>query len=215
MISHDPVDQEQQRRPPVGRCKRRTITCRRIETWLKRVSSTRANSRPRKGADDVAHVDGPVAPVGISAPVHRRPGILKGHRVCRVGLRPRSPTPVLLASGSSCMAIAARLFRASSTLRTKTVNAGQIADFIDWQQRVFGHQPAVFGRREKLWERLAQRLDPSRPLVVLEFGVAWGYATNWWLCRLGGRDVVWHGFDRFTGLRAPGANTSRARSSRW
>jgi hypothetical protein len=96
--------------------------------------------------------------------------------------------------------IAARMFRASSTLRTKTINAGQIADFIDWQHRVFAHQPTVLGRREELWERLAQRLDPSRPLVALEFGVAWGYATNWWLSRLGGCDVVWHGFDRFTGL---------------
>jgi hypothetical protein len=96
--------------------------------------------------------------------------------------------------------IAARLFRASSTLRTKSINAGQIADFISWQQNVFGRRPTVFGRREKLWERLAERLDPNRPLVVLEFGVAWGYATNWWLRRLDGRDVVWHGFDRFTGL---------------
>ena len=97
-------------------------------------------------------------------------------------------------------AIAARLFQASSTLRTKTINAGQVADFIDWQQRVFGYQPTVFRRREELWDRLAQRLDPGRPLVALEFGVAWGYATDWWLRRLGGHDVVWHGFDRFTGL---------------
>lgn len=98
-------------------------------------------------------------------------------------------------------AIAARLFRVSSTLRTKTINAGQVADFIDWQQRNFGNRPTVLGRREELWERLSQRLDPGRALVVLEFGVAWGYATNWWLSRLGEeRDVVWHGFDRFTGL---------------
>ncbi|MGD1237795.1 hypothetical protein [Mycobacterium seoulense] len=96
---------------------------------------------------------------------------------------------------------AARLFGASSTLRTKTINAGQIADFVEWQRRAFGYQPTVFGRREKLWERLAQRLDPNRPLVTLEFGVAWGYATNWWLRRLDQRrGVVWHGFDRFTGL---------------
>lgn len=97
-------------------------------------------------------------------------------------------------------AVAARLFRVSSVLRTKTINAGQVADFIDWQQRVFGCQPTVCRRREELWERLAQRLDPSRPLLVLEFGVAWGYATDWWLRRLAGRDLVWHGFDRFTGL---------------
>lgn len=93
----------------------------------------------------------------------------------------------------------ARLFRASATLRYKVMTGGDIADFIDWQQRVFGDQLPFFGRREKLWERLACELDPTRPLVALEFGVAWGYASNWWLCRLGGRDVVWHGFDRFTG----------------
>lgn len=97
-------------------------------------------------------------------------------------------------------AFAARLFRASPTLRTKTVNAGQVADYIGWQQGAFGCRPTVFGRRRELWERLAQRLDPNRPLVALEFGVAWGYATDWWLRRLRGRDVVWHGFDRFTGL---------------
>jgi hypothetical protein len=118
-----------------------------------------------------------------------------------------SPPPLTAAM----QAIAARLFRASVTLRTKTINAGQVADFIDWQQRVFGHQPTIFGRREELWKRLAERLDPNRPLVALEFGVAWGYATNWWLRRLAARDAVWHGFDRFTGLprewreHAPGA----------
>jgi len=96
--------------------------------------------------------------------------------------------------------IAARLFRASSTLRSKTINAGQVADFIDWQHRAFTGEPKVFGRREQLWEKIAERLDPSRPVVALEFGVAWGYATNWWLRRLHGRELVWHGFDRFTGL---------------
>lgn len=99
--------------------------------------------------------------------------------------------------------IAARLFRASSTLRTKAANAGQIAEYVDWQQRVFGHQLTFYGHSVKLWEQLAQRLDPNRPLVALEFGVAHGYATNWWLQRLAGRDVVWHGFDRFTGMPRP------------
>jgi hypothetical protein len=96
--------------------------------------------------------------------------------------------------------IAAHLFRASSTLRHKSANAGQIGDYITWQQRVFGRQLTISGRREKLWERLAQRLDPNRPLFVLEFGVAHGRATDWWLQRLGKRDLVWHGFGRFAGL---------------
>jgi len=103
----------------------------------------------------------------------------------------------------------ARILGISPKFRAKIIEAGQAdplwetALFVDWQLRVFGHRPAVYRRREKLWEQLAQRLDPSRPLVVLEFGVAWGYATNWWLRRLGHRNIVWHGFDRFTGLPCP------------
>lgn len=107
-----------------------------------------------------------------------------------------APSPTTL----KLQTVAARLFRASATLRVKAMNAGQIADFIDWQERVWGVPPSVVGRREDLWERLAQRIDPNRPLVALEFGVAWGYATHWWVQRLAGRDVTWHGFDRFTGL---------------
>lgn len=103
----------------------------------------------------------------------------------------------------------ARLLGISSALRMKVIAAGKVnplwetAGFVDWQLRVFGHRPAVYRRREKLWEQIAQRLDPNRPLLVLEFGVAWGYATNWWLCRLDRQDIVWHGFDRFTGLPRP------------
>lgn len=95
---------------------------------------------------------------------------------------------------------AARLFAASNSFRTKSINAGKLADYVDWQQRTFGFSPRVFGRRERLWECIARRLNPNRPLVVLEFGVAWGYATNWWLSHLGQRELAWHGFDRFTGL---------------
>jgi hypothetical protein len=129
-----------------------------------------------------------------------RPGILKG--ALRMPTRASSAFPGAQPQRFRVKlhACAARLFRAFPTLRRKTMQAGDIADFVDWQQRVFGVRPMIFGRRDKLWERLAQRLDPNRPLVVMEFGVAWGYATNWWLRRLGRRDVVWHGFDRFTGL---------------
>ncbi len=149
----------------------------------------------------VAHVDGPcmlrarTICAGLSSTV-------LSERALRMRSRASSAFPDATQSNFwiKLQPSVARLFGASSTLRTKTVNAGQMADFVDWQQRVFGGRPTVFGRREKLWERLAQRLDPNRPLVVLEFGVAWGYATNWWLCRLGRRDVAWHGFDRFTGL---------------
>jgi hypothetical protein len=114
----------------------------------------------------------------------------------RAAFRDGAPSSATLAA----QAIAARAFRASAMLRTKAVNAGQVADFVAWQEQVWGMQPPLFRRRERLWTELASRTDPSRPLLVLEFGVAWGYATDWWLRRLGGRDVTWHGFDRFTGL---------------
>jgi predicted O-methyltransferase YrrM len=40
----------------------------------------------------------------------------------------------------------------------------------------------------------------ERSWAVLEFGVAWGYATEWWLSSIADPNLSWHGFDRFTGL---------------
>ena len=40
----------------------------------------------------------------------------------------------------------------------------------------------------------------QNPRTVLEFGVAWGYATNYWLSKNGSGIQLWHGFDCFTGL---------------
>lgn len=105
------------------------------------------------------------------------------------------------ASTLAMQAVAARAFRASALLRTKAVNVGRVADFVVWQQRTWKQAPRLFSRREKLWAAMADRVDPKRPLLVLEFGVAHGYATSQWLQLLGARsDVQWHGFDRFTGL---------------
>jgi hypothetical protein len=38
------------------------------------------------------------------------------------------------------------------------------------------------------------------PVRGIEFGVAWGYGTGWWLNRLSDPELRWDGFDRFTGL---------------
>jgi hypothetical protein len=43
--------------------------------------------------------------------------------------------------------------------------------------------------------------DPSdSPLLIAEFGVAYGDATSWWLKRVTNSNLSYHGFDRFTGL---------------
>jgi hypothetical protein len=97
----------------------------------------------------------------------------------------------------------ARAFRASTMLRSKAVTAGQIAEYLTWQDEALAARPPLHDQREQLWAALAARIEPGSRLVVLEFGVAWGYATDWWLRHLaqaGVDDLSWHGFDRFTGL---------------
>lgn len=94
--------------------------------------------------------------------------------------------------------VSLRLFRLSARLRRKVINAGEIANYASWLAEVFGKTYAL-PTREKLWELMAQRLSygPSRGI---EFGVAFGYGTDWWLKRLPRPDLRWDGFDRFTGL---------------
>lgn len=96
--------------------------------------------------------------------------------------------------------VAARAFARSEGLRRKAINAGDVADFVDWQIKNFG-RAEILSSREDLWTALLDRVSRlPGPLSVLEFGVAHGYATNWWLTHLARTDITWHGFDRFTGL---------------
>lgn len=95
---------------------------------------------------------------------------------------------------------AAWLFRRFPSFATRARNAGDIADYMIWQDRNLTGTPKLLPTREDLWSRMQSRLDPNRRLFVLEFGVAWGYATEMWVKALGSRNFEWHGFDRFTGL---------------
>ena len=49
-------------------------------------------------------------------------------------------------------------------------------------------------------QTLLQKRDCWR---VYEFGVAFGYTTNYWLKRSNSKIVSWYGFDRFLGLPRP------------
>lgn len=53
-------------------------------------------------------------------------------------------------------------------------------------------------RREELW-KLAIKKIAGKPFVGFEFGVAWGYQTDFWMknCKSLSK---WHGYDTFTGL---------------
>lgn len=58
----------------------------------------------------------------------------------------------------------------------------------------------IFTNREKLWIFARKELI-GRKVLLLEFGVAEGYATNWWFKNLNARaHIEYHGFDTFEGL---------------
>ncbi len=99
-------------------------------------------------------------------------------------------------------ASAARVFRSVGPVRRAATLTGQIADYTTWQIDHFGTDWRLVARREELWHQMAERLRPTRPVLVIELGVAWGYATHYWLDSLVAErsDLEWHGFDRFTGL---------------
>jgi hypothetical protein len=76
-----------------------------------------------------------------------------------------------------------------------------LADYSAWKRaRLAGKGKPLFSHREKLWQSILPGLAGRGPLTVMEFGVAWGYATKWWLSRLTDPGIEWHGFDTFTGL---------------
>jgi hypothetical protein len=91
-----------------------------------------------------------------------------------------------------------RGLRRATSLRHKLANLGHLADYQSWCEQEFGHVVPL-RRREQLWELMAERLATG-PVRGLEFGVAHGYASAWWLTRLPSADLRWEGFDRFTGL---------------
>jgi len=93
---------------------------------------------------------------------------------------------------------AAKILSKSRPLRSRLANAGDIADYLSWGSDHFGTFP-VFAKREELWEAMVIRAG-SRPVRGIEFGVAWGYGTGWWLRRVRDERLRWDGFDRFTGL---------------
>jgi hypothetical protein len=99
------------------------------------------------------------------------------------------------------LSIVTPLLSKSAVARRKVRTIAEISDFFDWQLANFG-ELRTYQSRERLWRALLKEIEESgRAWHVLEFGVAWGHATNWWLSRTNPSVVEsWDGFDRFTGL---------------
>jgi hypothetical protein len=87
-------------------------------------------------------------------------------------------------------------------IKRKAQNAVTVMDYRSWLKQNFGENLHQKVQRESVWESLVGRLQ-GNSIAVLEFGVAHGYATNWWMKKINhSTKVEWHGFDRFTGLPA-------------
>ncbi|MGI8848396.1 MAG: hypothetical protein ACR2GX_09095 [Candidatus Dormibacteria bacterium] len=77
--------------------------------------------------------------------------------------------------------------------------AGHVASFAMWQRVRQLNGSRRFLHREALWRSLFPRYATG-PVTVLEFGVASGNATRFWLSNISNPRLTWHGFDTFSGL---------------
>ncbi len=89
----------------------------------------------------------------------------------------------------------------SPAARRKLANAADLASYFDWKCDHFG-TVATARTRAAVWKKMAARMcADGDPWHVMEFGVAFGHATYWWLSRFDEAVIAtWDGFDRFTGL---------------
>jgi hypothetical protein len=83
--------------------------------------------------------------------------------------------------------------------------AGEIADFSVFLANSFPNlsSPIRFRvTREGVWSDIEKILGDE--IVLLEFGVASGYMTNWWMkSSIMKKNFTYHGFDSFQGLPSP------------
>jgi len=75
---------------------------------------------------------------------------------------------------------------------------GEVEGYLRWLNLKFSTTKLV-RRRETLWNFMIKNMSSGR-WVVYEFGVAWGYTTQYFLSKNIQTIERWHGFDRFTGL---------------
>lgn len=85
------------------------------------------------------------------------------------------------------------------TLYRNAAELGQSLEYSLWVTREFGRDSIFVATREQLWTRMLACLTADTKVTVFEFGVAYGYATRWWLSRSSLIDK-WYGYDTFTGL---------------
>ena len=89
----------------------------------------------------------------------------------------------------------------SAAARRMLTEVSTVVDYSNWQHETFGNAELI-PTKGALWKMLSAHIRSSgEEWHALEFGVAFGHATCWWL-RHHDKSVIatWDGFDRFTGL---------------
>jgi len=115
------------------------------------------------------------------------------------------PHPIVFVLG-----IFSKFFLYSDFLSHKFRTLGEIADYIIWLKKNFS-KTKIFIKRESLWRENLKVISEYRnnrsslinnetSLLIIELGVAWGYAANWHVKKLNQYNYKYMGFDLFTGL---------------
>ena len=84
-------------------------------------------------------------------------------------------------------------------LEEKIILLGELLGYQQWVGDLPGSSRPL-GSRELVWRQIPGLLQDGETIRVLEFGVAWGYMTNWWFSEQSDQIRRWDGYDRFTGL---------------
>ena len=79
---------------------------------------------------------------------------------------------------------------------------GRSVEFSLWVAERFPGQAPFLATRQALWRRMLSCLDGQEQVIGLEFGVAYGHSTRWWLSHCKAL-TQWVGFDTFRGLPRP------------
>jgi hypothetical protein len=89
----------------------------------------------------------------------------------------------------------------SSVARRQLVDAAEVSDFAYFTRKSFGRANYVF-RRESIYREIYKKIADKNEAIFFEFGVAYGYSTNWWIHKLSKSEVnfYYYGFDTFFGL---------------
>lgn len=95
--------------------------------------------------------------------------------------------------------IASWFFQLFPSFRGIVAKIGEIAGYLDWVSIRLACNQVPCSKREHVWDLILRRTD-HRFLRGFEFGVARGYASQWWLDHIKAPSLKWDGFDRFTGL---------------